>query len=340
MRYWTAGSALLVALIILHCSHTKDYHQMMHKSFYPQKDVTILVTDSGLGGLSVAAELASRLPGSGLFENIRLVFFNSLFHNQSGYNSLKNERDKIRIFDAALAAMATKYQPDLLLIACNTLSVLYDKTAFSRQAQFPVIGIVETGVELIEQQFRFTPQSAVIIFATETTIGSHAHKKLLMKRGFHADQIIEQACPGLAGSIERGYNSQETTELIQKYVTSAIHQAALSRPIFASLNCTHYGYSRQQFQEAFARAGYPELTILDPNPRMAEILFQSQRPARFPTTQLIIEVVSKTEITAPKIVSLGQLLGRVSPATAEALKNYRFEPNLFDAPFDTSSIEK
>lgn len=313
---------------------------MMNDKFYPQNDVTILVTDSGLGGLSVAAELAARLPDSGLFEHVRLVFFNSLFHNQSGYNSIKSEREKIRIFDAALAAMAQKYQPDLLLIACNTLSVLYDKTSFSHQAKFPVIGIVETGVELIDQQFQSNPAATVIIFATETTIGAHAHKKMLTKRGYAADQIIEQACPGLAGSIERGYNSAETTELIQKYVTAAINQATPSRPVFASLNCTHYGYSLHQFQEAFDRVGYPNITILDPNPRMADIIFQAQQAPRFPTTHLTIEVVSKTEITPTKIASLSQLLARVSPATAEALKNYRFDPDLFDAAFDTSSIEK
>jgi glutamate racemase len=340
MKYRALTSAYLIALIFLQCSHTKDYQQMMNEAFYPQSAVTILVTDSGLGGLSVAAELAARLPGSGLFEKVRLVFFNSLFHNQSGYNSLKNESDKLRIFDAALAAMAQKYQPDLLLIACNTLSVLYDKTAFSRQAPFPVIGIVETGVNLIQQQFQHAPQAAVVIFATETTIGAHAHKKLLMKRGYTADQIIEQACPGLAGSIERGYNSLETTKLIEKYVTAAISKATASRPIFASLNCTHYGYSLQQFQEAFARTGYPNLTILDPNPCMADILFQTQRPARFTVAQLSIEVVSKTEITATKIASLSQLLERVSPATAEALKNYRYDPELFAAPFDTSAIEQ
>ena len=86
---------ILFAIIIIlfsHCSEKKDLEQMVAEFFTKNKDVTILVTDSGLGGLSVAADVAASLPESGVFDNAKIIFFNSLFHNRSGYNSLKSEK--------------------------------------------------------------------------------------------------------------------------------------------------------------------------------------------------------------------------------------------------------
>ena len=282
---------------------------MITELFTNKEDVTILVTDSGLGGLSVAADVASRLPKSGVFKNARIVFFNSLFHNRSGYNSLKSEDEKIRIFNAALKAMEKNYRPDLLLIACNTLSVFYDKTPYSRKAKFPVIGIVETGVAEIAKEFDNQPNATAIIFATKTTIAANSHKDQLVDRGYPANQIMGQACHRLAGSIERGYDSEETIKYIQQYVNEALSQFESANwrtggPIFASLNCTHFGYSIQQFKDAFAAAGYPGIVILDPNPKMADFLFEPSKLNRFPETKVTVEVVSKTEITPDKMASL------------------------------------
>lgn len=317
---------------------------MMTDLFATKEAVTILVTDSGLGGLSVAADLASRLPESGVFKNARIVFFNALFHNRSGYNSLKSEAEKIRIFNIALETMAKKYHPDVLLIACNTLSVIYDKTPFARTAKFPVIGIVETGVDKIASEFDRQLNATAIIFATVTTIAANSHKNQLIERGYPPNQIIGQACHRLAGSIERGYDSEETIKYIEQFVAEALYQVKSDNwrtgaPIFASLNCTHYGYSIQQFRDVFAAAGYPDIVIIDPNPKMADFLFEPSKLHRFPETHITIEIVSKTEITPDKMASLGSLLDLTSPETADALYNYQFDPDLFDAKFDSSTIE-
>jgi glutamate racemase len=333
---------LLFAIIIIlfsHCSEKKDLEQMVAEFFTKNKDVTILVTDSGLGGLSVAADVAASLPESGVFDNAQIVFFNSLFHNRSGYNSLKSEEKKVNIFNSALMAMDKKYNPDLLLIACNTLSVLYHKTPFSKKARFPVIGIVETGVDLIAEQFDKTPDATAIIFATKTTIESDAHKDELVKRGYPKNQIIGQACPGLAGSIERGYNSKETIEKIRKYIKQALENFQNQNlHIFASLNCTHYGYSIQQFRDEFAAFGYPNIEILDPNPMMADFLFKPPYVNRFSKTNVSVEVVSKTKISDRKMKSLGKLLKQYSVPTAEAMLNYQYDYELFDANFDSTTI--
>lgn len=325
---------LSLILIFIYCGKKKDNQHMLKEMFEGKKEVTILVTDSGLGGLSVAADVAKRLPESGVFEKADIIFYNALFHNKSGYNSLDSEKEKVEIFNRVLNAMDKRYDPDLLLIACNTLSVLYHKTPFSKKVTFPVIGIVETGVDLIQQQFEETPDSKVIIFATKTTIAANSHKNMLVDRGIAAEKIIGQPCHKLAGSIERGTDSEETIGYIEKYVQQALENVNPDEQLFASLNCTHYGYSIDQFRKVFADAGYEDITIIDPNPRMADFLFAEQNVGRYPETETEVKVVSKVEVSEKKIDSLDSLIYSISPEAALALKNYKFMPDLFDAKFE------
>lgn len=324
----------IALLAAVSCSkQIKNRETMIDDLLSKKQDVTILVTDSGLGGLSVAAELAARLPESGVFRQARIVFYNALF-DKTGYNGLDSEAEKVRIFNAVLKAMNKKYRPDILLIACNTLSVLYDLTAFSRQAPFPTVGIVETGVDLISRQFEKTPEATVIIFGTKTTIESEAHKKALMARDIPAERIVGQACHKLAGAIERGVDSEETVGYIHQFVREALTQVKdTDHLIFGSFNCTHYGYARKQFAEAFAEAGLPNIILLDPNPQMIDFLFRPSSLRKYPKTEVTVKVVSKLEITDQVKASLSPLLRTISPGTADALQNYTFDPNLFKVEF-------
>jgi len=312
----------------------KQKEEMTKQSndLFNKKDVTILVTDSGLGGLSVVADIADRLPKSGIFANAQIVFFNALFHPGSGYNFLASKVEKVRIFNIALDAMAEKYRPDVLLIACNTLSVIYDQTPFARKSKLPVFGIVETGVDLIAAQFEKNPDASAIIFASKTTIDAQSHKNMLIERGYKKEKIIDLPCSMLADYIEEGADSEMTTLLISEYVSQAL--ARVDNPnavIFASLNCTHYGYSIEQFKNAFNEAGYGDIRIINPNPKMSNFLFDKKYMDRCSETKVTVRVVSKTKITEAKLTSLGKLIASISPQTAEAVRNYTYDPDLFDA---------
>ncbi|GAB4364774.1 MAG: hypothetical protein Kow0042_03570 [Calditrichia bacterium] len=299
--------------------------------FFNKKEVTILVTDSGLGGVSVAADVVERLKHSGVFKKAEVVFFNAQPHIKSGYNMQKTTEQKVAIFENVLRAMEEKLKPDLLMIACNTLSVLYPLTDFSKQTEIPVVGVVETGVDLIEQNLREHPESPVIIFATSTTVKQNNHKRMLMERGIPEEKIITQACPRLAGSIERGYQSKETDSLVNKYVSAAIeHLGQVDVPVFISFNCTHYGYISDQFESGFMKRGVPVRALLDPNPQMADFLFTEAYRNRYPQTEVSIRIISQPELPEKRIASISELIGKVSPQTAEALRNYQFTPEFFE----------
>jgi len=341
MRKSSRLSSLLAvaALVLAGCQTAVKKPANFTEAVQQRPNVTIVVTDSGLGGLSVVAELAAQLPASGIARSARIVFVNALLDDAIGYNDLKLEKDKLRVFDAALAAMESRYKPDLLLIACNTLSVLYDKTAHAKAGGTEVVGIVGMGADLIDQKLKENPGGTAVIFATRTTIESGAYPKLLVEKGVPSDRIVGEACHRLAGSIERGADSEETANYVRTFVAEAIQRFPSNPgPLVVSLNCTHYGYVLEQWKKTFAGLGYPGVTVIDPNPLMAALVLREGGPKRYPSTSVTVEVVSKVKIGLDVQASLGKLLKTVSPQTADALGNYRYDPDLFSVTIDPSAV--
>jgi glutamate racemase len=300
-------------------------------SFYHKKRVTIAVTDSGLGGLSIMAEASRRMKEAGMFERVDFVFFNALFMTGSGYNSLKTRAEKIRVFDSALRGLEKQYRPDLILIGCNTLSVLYEDTPFSRKTKLPVIGIIAAGVELISEGLRGNPEASVIIFGTPTTVSEGAYAKELERLGFSPERIHSQSCPELESFIEQDYQGDETGMLISGCVSEALEKLGPPLPpLLVSLNCTHYGYALPLWKKAFEEAGVAPLAFLNPNFRMTDPLFDEKYMNRYKKTEVTAKVASMVEISPSKVVSLRGWLQDFSPEVADALSNYDLLPGLFE----------
>ena len=334
-----AAAIALVALSLSGCASGPRKAATFAEAAKTRPDVTIVVTDSGLGGLSVVADLASRLPPSGIVRSARVVFVNALLDDAIGYNDLKHEADKVRVFDAALAAMESRYRPDLILVACNTLSVFYEKTEHARLGATETVSIVPMGVDLIENAMRETPAATTLIFATKGTIDSGAHRRLLVEKGVPDGKIVGQACPKLTGAIERGAHGDETAARILGFVEEAVRKLpAKDGPLVVSLNCTHFGYARPLWEETFARLGYPGVKVLDPNPLMADLVLREGAPRRYPETKVTVEVVSKTPVTPEVRAALGALLRTTSPATADALERYTRVPDLFHVAIEPSAL--
>jgi glutamate racemase len=227
--------------------------------------------------------------------------------------------------------MEEHFHPDLLLIGCNTLSVLYDYTEFSEITNFPVLGIVGTGVDLINKKIKEDPNSSVIIFATKTTVKQGQHKKGLLKLGIDEDNIYAEACPKLAGRIERGPDSDTTKSLVNIYVKEAIQKYEdTGEPLYVSYNCTHYGYVDTLFKEAFKANGVEVKEFLDPNPLMADFMFTPEYLNRFKNSQVSVRIVSQPELSPGKLGAIYGLIEPISEETAEALMEYEFTPDYFE----------
>ncbi|MDX2418686.1 MAG: hypothetical protein QNK19_14595 [Xanthomonadales bacterium] len=206
------GVWLLLLLILVFVSSPVAAESETTPEWLPalleKENITIVITDSGLGGLSVLADAAEKFRQHPAFKKVNLVFFNALFSDQFGYNGLQTREEKLRVFSSALQSMQDRYAPDIILVACNTLSVLIADTEFARTSSITVVGIVADGVEQIAQQLRGKPTAKNIIFATQTTVDEGTHRNLLLEQGFTDTQIMAQSCPQLNLHIEQGYDSE------------------------------------------------------------------------------------------------------------------------------------
>ena len=100
-----------------------------------------------------------------------------------------------------------------------------------------------------------------------------------------------------------------------------------------SFNCTHYGYSQELWHKAFRNHGIEPLAFLNPNGRMSDFLFPPEHQTRYDKTQVSIQVVSMVKLDVGQIESIGSYLDKISPQTAQALRNYEWIPELFEWEF-------
>lgn len=191
--------------------------------------------DSGLGLLAAAAALRRRRP------DVDLV----LSSDPDGMPWGPRTPDDIAAHALACARAAAAFEPDALVIACNTASVhALEVIRAELEPALPVIGTVPA----------IKPASAtgarVAIWATPATTGSPYQHSLIREFG-GAAAITEVACPGLADAVERADEDA---------IAAAIADAAARTPEHTDaivLGCTHYELLEQQIRTAVAATGGP-----------------------------------------------------------------------------------
>jgi glutamate racemase len=286
----------------------------------------ILITDSGVGGLSVCAYAERFVRSHGFGEPVRLTFANAAPENDYGYNSMPSREMKLQTFDRFLRSVTGRYAPDMIYVACNTLSVLLPDTPYFHEALIPVKGIVETGAELLWRELEADPRAAAMIFGTQTTIDAGAYPRLLQARGVAESRITSQACPGLADTISEDREGARTRLEIVRWVAAAIGKMPRTdMPVVACLACTHYGYRKDFFADALADAGI-RARVIDPNERAVDDLFGMRSGTN---RQVDVEFVTRYAIPETTIEALSWFLSEISPRTVDAMKNFVHLPDLF-----------
>jgi len=281
----------------------------------------IVITDSGVGGLSVVAYAERFVRTRGVTEPVRLTFANAAPENDYGYNSMPSRAVKIETFDRFLRNVTRRFAPDRIYVACNTLSVLLPDTPFAAEATIPLQGIVETGVALLLKELDTNPAAVAIIFGTQTTIDAGTYPRLLAERGIDAARIVSQACPGLADTISEDRDGTKARAEIGGWVDAAM--AKMPRrdaPIVACLACTHYGYRKDDFAAALGDA-----TVLNPNESAVGDLFDRTGDHH----EVDVQFVTRYALPSATVETLTRLLRDISPRTVEAMRQFEHLPDLF-----------
>lgn len=288
----------------------------------------ILITDSGVGGLSVCAYAERFVRTHGFSEPVQLTFANAAPANDYGYNSMSSRGEKIETFDRFLRNVTERFSPDLIYVACNTLSVLLADTPYCERAGIPVKGIVETAADLLLRELERDSSSTAIIFGTQTTIDAGTYPRLLEARGIASSRIISQACPGLADTISEDREGKRTDVEIRQWTRTALSKITdPAARVVAALACTHYGYRKELFEAAFEDAGV-RATVVNPNERAVDDLF-GRHEAASTNRNVNVQFVTRYAIPGATIDALTWFLNDISPRTVDAMRAFIHTPDLF-----------
>lgn len=287
----------------------------------------VLITDSGVGGLSVVAYAERFVRQHGFREPVRLTFANAAPANDYGYNSMPTRDEKLATFDRFLRNVTQRFAPDSIYVACNTLSVLLPDTPFFANAPIAVQGIVETGAGLLLRALEADPRSAAMIFGTQTTIDAGTYPRLLAEHGIEPSRIVSQACPGLADTISEDREGTKTRAEIRGWVRAALDKLQRpGAPVAACLACTHYGYRKDLFADAFEEAGI-DATVVNPNERAVDDIFG--HPEEGPSRDVEVRFVTRYAIPDATVEALTWFLSPISPPTVAAMRSFEHLPDLF-----------
>jgi hypothetical protein len=151
-----------------------------------------------------------------------------------------------------------------------------------------------------------------------------------MARGIDARRVTAQACDQLATEIESGPDSPKVRAMIDDFIRQAsVRLADPNAPVYAALCCTHFGYARGAFRHSLDTHIGQAASILNPNESMSADFFERFRRRPCAGTEIDLKVVSRILWGDRKVTAIAGLLNPVSPVTAQALVDYRHDPQLF-----------
>ncbi|MGA8138338.1 MAG: glutamate racemase [Pseudomonas gingeri] len=210
------------------------------------------VFDSGLGGLTILSELSKQ------FRNSEFIYFGDHARAPYGARTAEQIYEYTRECVEKLFIMGC----DLVVLACNTASTVALRRL--QQEWLPlhwegrrILGIVVPTIEAIagrpwhsEKELRKTDFDSKVrtigIFATSATVASQYFPIEVAKRDASI-QLIQQACPQLAGLIENGAEFSAIEREVEANVKSMmdmLNGVTLEKII---LGCTHYALVEHAF---------------------------------------------------------------------------------------------
>ena len=202
----------------------------------------IAVFDSGLGGLTVVAQLRRALP------NDWFVYFGDTARVPYGCKSA----DTVKRFAIQAVEFLLQFDPKVIVAACNTASAMALET-LQEVVDIPVVGVIEPGAKAAVQAAK---QRCIAVIGTEATINSQAYHRAIWQLDAQA-RIVAKACPLLVAMVEEG---REPTEPAVELVVGEYLQGLKEHdPSVLLLGCTHYPLLR----EAFGKAMGPAVSLID-----------------------------------------------------------------------------
>ncbi len=202
------------------------------------------IFDSGIGGLSVALEIARHLP------NERIVYYADTAHVPYG----PRQDDDIRQLTAQAIEWLYRQGCKVAVVACNTASAFsLDYLREFYGENFPIIGLVPALKPAVLQ----TQSKVVAVLATPATFRGKLIKDVIEKFALPSEvQVLPVTCLDLVPFVENGQQmSPACLNALQTILQPVVDQGA----DFLVLGCTHYPFLKEAIQSIFGQ----RLTLID-----------------------------------------------------------------------------
>jgi len=188
------------------------------------------IFDSGIGGLSVLAEINKQLPDE------KFIYIADAAFTPYG------EKTETEIIQRCtkIVDYFVSLDVDIIVVACNTATAI----AVNKLREIYTLPIVamEPAVKPAVENSR---NGIVGILATSMTLSSHRYAHLLERFATGAE-VFEQASPGLVEQVElMQQDSLITKQLLHKYIDPLLKKNIDT----IVLGCTHYPFLKNQIKE-------------------------------------------------------------------------------------------
>jgi glutamate racemase len=222
----------------------------------------ILVFDSGLGGLTVLAEIRKSRPDAALVYAADDAAF--------PYGRLPEPVLVARV-ERVVGALIAAHQPDLVCIACNTASTL---VLAPLRRRFPALPFVGT-VPAIKPAAKASVSKMISVLATPATVAREYTRELIREfaAGYAVELVGARDLARLAESFMQGETVSD--QAIAREIAPCFQTSRTGRTDTIVLACTHYPLLIERLQ---ALAPWP-VTWIDPAPAIARRVDQVLREA-------------------------------------------------------------
>lgn len=193
------------------------------------------VFDSGIGGLTVAAELVRRLPHEDL------IYLGDTARLPYGTRSPTT----VQRYAQRAAGLLLRYPIKALVIACNTASA-YALEALRAESDVPVLGVIEPGARAA---LAATTSGHIAVVGTEGTVRSGAYQAAI--RALRPDVTLHAApWPVLVTLAEEGWVDHPVSRLtVRTYLEGVVASGADT----LVLGCTHFPIFKGLIADVLAR---------------------------------------------------------------------------------------
>ena len=199
-------------------------------------DAPIGVFDSGIGGLSIALEIARHLP------NEKIVYYADTAHVPYGARS----DQEIRQLTAQAIEWLYRRGCKIAVVACNTASAFsLDYLREYYGEQFPIVGLVPALKPAVLQ----TQSKVVAVLATPATFRGQLIKDVMHKFAEPAGvRVLPVTSLELVPFIEAGQQmSPACLNLLQQILEPVVEQGV----DYLVLGCTHYPFLKDAIGQIF-----------------------------------------------------------------------------------------